>query len=587
MAKISKEEIALLKEMIADPSVPNDEKDLYRETLSQFVEVKEVVEKKTPTKRKTTARKKTTKKPKPADIDKAKAEILKRTGKTEEECEKIIDEYKELRRKSVTRKKKETTQKEKAKKRTTKLKKEGKTIEGTTEKNVEATLDTATEKVVTKIDKEVEKIEKTSKTEKQVAKKINTLVSKAVKSNKKLLSDTAKELAKVDPNNAKQYLMSIKKEIDTLLKKYEYGGEIFDGTGDVVDYGAGGYTQPYNIQEGLISTGNNVQFAKGGLTDERNKPMKKFSILNLNPKNPRFPEIIEGFDDYSEMTNYIQREGLTANDVFVTNNEEDREIYPEELYANGGYLYNQALGRYENPLFRTGDKIPIMDNRSEVDNDGNFVIQDLGDFIEVQGVVSNPKGEPKIINDDYTYFVIRKRPVNDMGGVEIVKDTPNRMTQSQLLDLQYKVETTPSLEKRYQFLKELPYDKEQAKFYAKGGKTQGYDDRLDDSLGMRTGRRSTKEQDYKDRRDESKGMEKGMGRRPYSSVGTMDMENRMMLQKGGRLYDDLQIDKGAFRKEAMKRNISTTELMNKVLDNENRYSMKMVKQARLMKNMRK
>ena len=123
--------------------------------------------------------------------------------------------------------------------------------------------------------------------------------------------------------------------------------------------------------------------------------------------------------------------------------------------------------------------------------------------------------------------------------------------------------------------------------FAKGGKTQGYNDRLDDSLGMRTGRRSTKEQDYKDRRDESKGMEKGMGRRPYSSVGTMDMENRMMLRKGGRLYDDLQIDKGAFRKEAMKRNISTTELMNKVLDNENRYSMKMVKQARLMKNMRK
>ena len=454
MAKISKEEIALLKEMIADPSVPNDEKDLYRETLSQFVEVKEVVEKKTPTKRKTTARKKTTKKPKPADIDKAKAEILKRTGKTEEECEKIIDEYKELRRKSVTRKKKETTQKEKAKKRTTKLKKEGKTIEGTTEKNVEATLDTATEKVVNKIDKEVEKIEKTSKTEKQVVKKINSLVGKAVTSNKKLISDTAKELKKVDPNYAKQYLISVKKQIDILLKSYEYGGEIFDGTGDVVDYGAGGYTQPYNIQEGLISTGNNVQFAKGGLTDERNKPMKKFSILNLNHKNPRFPEIIEGFDDYSEMTKYIQKEGLTANDVFVTNNEEDREIYPEELYA-------------------------------------------------------------------------------------------------------------------------------------KGGKTQGYDDRLDDSLGMRTGRRSTKEQDYKDRRDESKGMEKGMGRRPYSSVGTMDMENRMMLRKGGRLYDDLQIDKGAFRKEAMKRNISTTELMNKVLDNENRYSMKMVKQARLMKNMRK
>ena len=549
MAKISKEEIALLKEMIADPSVPNDEKDLYRETLSQFVEVKEVVEKKTPTKRKTTARKKTTKKPKPADIDKAKAEILKRTGKTEEECEKIIDEYKELRRKSVTRKKKETTQKEKAKKRTTKLKKEGKTIEGTTEKNVEATLDTATEKVVNKIDKEVEKIEKTSKTEKQVVKKINSLVGKAVTSNKKLISDTAKELKKVDPNYAKQYLMSVKKQIDILLKSYEYGGEIFDGTGDVVDYGAGGYTQPYNIQEGLISTGNNVQFAKGGLTDERNKPMKKFSILNLNPKNPRFPEIIEGFDDYSEMTKYIQKEGLTANDVFVTNNEEDREIYPEELYAKGGNIQGTI-------------EISEMEGNAR-----KFTGKGAGRK-KINGKIFNPtlvaysKDDVKniisyITEGDYYVYKINYYDKGRMDKEEIRGKLPEYVI--------------------YQ---------EEIKF-AKGGKTQGYNDRLDDSLGMRTGRRSTKEQDYKDRRDESKGMEKGMGRRPYSSVGTMDMENRMMLRKGGRLYDDLQIDKGAFRKEAMKRNISTTELMNKVLDNENRYSMKMVKQARLMKNMRK
>ena len=522
MAKISKEEIALLKEMIADPSVPNDEKDLYRETLSQFVEVKEVVEKKTPTKRKTTARKKTTKKPKPADIDKAKAEILKRTGKTEEECEKIIDEYKELRRKSVTRKKKETTQKEKAKKRTTKLKKEGKTIEGTTEKNVEATLDTATEKVVSKIDKEVEKIEKTSKTEKQVAKKINTLVSKAVKSNKKLFSDTAKELAKVDPNNAKQYLMSIKKEIDTLLKKYEYGGEIFDGTGDVVDYGAGGYTQPYNIQEGLISTGNNVQFAKGGLTENT---QQRFKILSKNPKDPRFPEIIERFNDYDSMRKYIKREGLTADDVFVTDNKEDRQIYPDELYEK------------EIP-FEKGGKVPSLKGKV------------------VKGV----------------------RVRNEFVSVRFDDDT-NLQTFSYGQPIQVKYYDRKTEQEFLLKPTEMPY--------AKGGKTQGYDDRLDDSLGMRTGRRSTKEQDYKDRRDESKGMEKGMGRRPYSSVGTMDMENRMMLQKGGRLYDDLQIDKGAFRKEAMKRNISTTELMNKVLDNENRYSMKMVKQARLMKNMRK
>ena len=59
--------------------------------------------------------------------------------------------------------------------------------------------------------------------------------------------------------------------------------------------------------------------------------------------------------------------------------------------------------------------------------------------------------------------------------------------------------------------------------FAKGGKMQGYDDRLDESLSMRDGAgRKKKQQSKKDRRDESAGMEKSMGRRKYASVGTMD-----------------------------------------------------------------
>lgn len=53
-------------------------------------------------------------------------------------------------------------------------------------------------------------------------------------------------------------------------------------------------------------------------------------------------------------------------------------------------------------------------------------------------------------------------------------------------------------------------------------KKQGYDARLDESLGMRRGKESTKKQSMKARRDESKGMEKAMGRRPYAAVKTMD-----------------------------------------------------------------
>ena len=56
-----------------------------------------------------------------------------------------------------------------------------------------------------------------------------------------------------------------------------------------------------------------------------------------------------------------------------------------------------------------------------------------------------------------------------------------------------------------------------------GGKMkQGYNDRMDDSLGNRTGKASSKFQDYKDRRDEAKAMNKAEGKRAYQSVGTMD-----------------------------------------------------------------
>ena len=62
--------------------------------------------------------------------------------------------------------------------------------------------------------------------------------------------------------------------------------------------------------------------------------------------------------------------------------------------------------------------------------------------------------------------------------------------------------------------------------YAKGGKTQGYNDKLDESLGNTKGKRSTKEQNYKDRRNESEAMEKKEGQRKYARVKTMDKNRR-------------------------------------------------------------
>ena len=51
---------------------------------------------------------------------------------------------------------------------------------------------------------------------------------------------------------------------------------------------------------------------------------------------------------------------------------------------------------------------------------------------------------------------------------------------------------------------------------AKGKDKQGYNARLDESLGMRKGKASTKSQSYKARRDESKGAKKAAGKRAYS-----------------------------------------------------------------------
>lgn len=75
------------------------------------------------------------------------------------------------------------------------------------------------------------------------------------------------------------------------------------------------------------------------------------------------------------------------------------------------------------------------------------------------------------------------------------------------------------------FLKdEMKEDKELIKAI-KGSKMkkQGYNDRLDEKLGAKNGK---KKQSLKSRRDESKSMEKASGKRAYSSVKSMDKAKR-------------------------------------------------------------
>lgn len=84
-------------------------------------------------------------------------------------------------------------------------------------------------------------------------------------------------------------------------------------------------------------------------------------------------------------------------------------------------------------------------------------------------------------------------------------------------------------EERSRINREKRFEKNRLDGMAAGGKVkkQGYNDRLDESLGARNGKKS---QSLKSRRDESKGMEKAMGKGAYSGASTM-------MSGGGRVQD--------------------------------------------------
>ena len=250
-------------------------------------EVEKEVEKVKKTPKKKTPKKKA---PTKSDYEKAKADLKRKTGKSQEDCEKIIEEYKALRSKSQKRKIKETQAKDDNKKRVDKLKKDDKVIKGTTEKDTASTLDTTAEKVEKKIEKEVEKVEKeverkvkeevTAKVEKdktttptqkkekikkevkekvkeEVKKEGKKIVAKVVIDTKSIIEAISNSLAKYDKDLQKEYLIKLRSDIDKLLTKYMYGGNLTDGA-----LASANVTQSQMSESSV----NPTKYAKGGST---------------------------------------------------------------------------------------------------------------------------------------------------------------------------------------------------------------------------------------------------------------------------------------------------------------------------------
>jgi hypothetical protein len=158
----------------------------------------------------------------------------------------------------------------------------------------------------------------------------------------------------------------------------------------------------------------------------------------------------------------------------------------------------------------------------------------IGDIAFVFDSKSKRKGK-RILVREVDIIQNKRHRISEADSKRLLKEM--RKKGSDLLTDGTRFYTTFGTEigeiKHPQFKQELELDRELygidfekggITIYAKGGtmKKQGYNDKLDESLGNRKGKESTKKQSLKDRRDESKGEEKALGKRAYSSVSTMD-----------------------------------------------------------------
>ena len=134
--KPTKEQYERFKTRLADPNISEDIKAKFRPIVEKFKdefekvggdvekEVKKVEKDVTPAPKKRGRKKGSTAKSQPKELtfEEKKKKLAKDLGKTEEECENILAQYKELRSKSNKRKAKEKESNDKTKKKCSRFK---------------------------------------------------------------------------------------------------------------------------------------------------------------------------------------------------------------------------------------------------------------------------------------------------------------------------------------------------------------------------------------------------------------------------------------------------------------------------------
>ena len=346
------------------------------------------------------------------------------------------------------------------------------------------------------------------------------------------------------------------------IQGYAKGGKVYDLRDRLIDLGDEDFVEfeekqsddpnllYYTFKERLEDYHGEEVYAKGGIIKNSNennllrvaigKSIRDFDKEDKDTLNKIYDRLEKSKFDYAKGGSI---KGKKAREFLLTQGFEFASVDDEGIIETAnelGYKYDENKKEWtfsKGGVVKVGDKVVITDEAiadSKLKSNYGEVLRIYEE--EIYDGAINTLVEVK--TNDGKINVITLQEVNKLyakGGFISYEGNLFNPTNTK------KHKTEKEAEARIKKLKGNKYGEkgiisieqfEMLNKYQKGGKTQGYNARLDESLGNRKGRESTKQQSKKDRRDESKGMEKGSGRRAYSSVSTMDVGDRMM-EKGG------------------------------------------------------
>ena len=321
-----------------------------------------------------------------------------------------------------------------------------------------------------------------------------------------------------------------------------------------------------NINSGVGTYAEGGKISEAGDTDF---PSELLNYANGGEVYDLRDRLIDlGDDDFVE---FQERQSDDPNSLYYTFKERLEDYHGEELYAKGGKVDNKLNMKILVAL-RYSDKMmnPLLEamglsnykfnqsastkQRKEVENaleylikkgyvkkDGSYYSKtQKGREWERENYRKYEKGG-ELMDADTQVDYAKGGSVKGKKVVRFYYDVYNNYDRYKSkgvgsLSGDYKLAYEKAIEKAekdkkngtYQFYRGSTPSKLN---FAKGGKTQGYNSRLDESLGDRTGAEIDFEQKKKDRRDESKAMEKSSGKRAYSSVRTMDRKKKTYRRK--------------------------------------------------------